>query len=88
MASPADEMTLAQAAELAGVSKSRVEQWIRDGRLHVRRTIGTLRVVLRSEVLAIERKPEGYPKGRPRKDKPQADKPKVPAKKKGKSWEK
>ena len=48
-----EEITLAEAAGLIGVSKSRVEQYVKDGRLKVVRLVGTLRVVSRKAAEAV-----------------------------------
>lgn len=62
-----------EAARELGVSKSRVEQYIGDGRLKVEWLAGR-RVVLKSEVAKLRDAPK-RPAGRPRK-RPAAKKPK------------
>lgn len=62
MADVPDEVTIREAAELLGKSKARVEQYVRDGRLKLSRTLGGLRLLLRADVLAFEPGPAGRPK--------------------------
>jgi excisionase family DNA binding protein len=65
---PDREMTVQQAATELGVSKSRVNQYIADGRLPVARKLGTLRVVRLRDVVTLRGliRPEGWQPGRPR----------------------
>lgn len=56
----ADWITVNEAAEIRGVTKSRVHQWISDGRLTREWRYGRA-VVSRSEVLALEHLPKGRP---------------------------
>lgn len=63
-----DELTVAEAATLLGVSRWRVHQWIRDGRLPARKH-GPLLWISRDALAALERQPPGRPrttKGAPR----------------------
>lgn len=57
-------MTLAEAADELELSKSRVEQYVRDGRLAVAARAGGVRFVLRSDVAELKRTPR-RPRGRP-----------------------
>ncbi len=57
-------MTLSEAARELAVSKSRVEQYLRDGRLTVAAQVGVVRLVLRSDVARLKRVPR-RPRGRP-----------------------
>lgn len=59
-----DYMTLAEAAEELALSKSRVEQYVRDGRLAVAARAGGVRFVLRADVAKLKRTPR-RPRGRP-----------------------
>ena len=59
-----DYMTLSEAAAELAVSKSRVEQYVRDGRLAVAVRAGGVRFVLRSDVVRLKRTPR-RPPGRP-----------------------
>jgi excisionase family DNA binding protein len=59
-----DYMTLSEAAAELAVSKSRVEQYVRDGRLAVAARAGGVRFVLRSDVVRLKRTPR-RPPGRP-----------------------
>ena len=69
----ADYLTVAQAADALGLSKSRVEQFIRDGRLAVATTMGSVRLLLRTDVAALKPSVRGKP-GRPPKSPPPAPK--------------
>jgi hypothetical protein len=59
-----DYMTLSETAAELAVSKSRVEQYVRDGRLAVAVRAGGVRFVLRSDVVRLKRTPR-RPPGRP-----------------------
>lgn len=56
-------MTIQEAAKLRGVTRTRIYQWIEEGRLRKEVRFGRS-VVYRDEVLAIE----ALPGGRPRKE--------------------
>ena len=56
--------TLRQAADALGVSKTRVEQFVRKGRLPVVDTVGGVRLVSRAAVAAMNKRPGP---GRPKK---------------------
>jgi len=85
-----DNMTVAAAAKLIGVSKSRVDQFIGDGRLVVVSTAGGLRWLSRAAVVAfaaaprLKRGPKSKRKsGRPKPADPPPPPPE-PKKRKGK----
>lgn len=64
-----DEVTMAEAAELVGVSRGRIRQLVAARTLPERRRVGNVVLLDRADVdryAARERKP-GWPKGRPRK---------------------
>lgn len=61
-----DNMTLRDAAEELAVSKSRVEQFVRDGRLPIAAAAGGIRWVSRKKVAELKRIPRKG--GRPRQD--------------------
>jgi excisionase family DNA binding protein len=77
MAELREYVTTVEAAELLGVSRARVDQFCRDGRLPAE-MVGMMRLIRRGDVMAFKKqpRPEGYPKGLPRK------KPARPPKKK------
>jgi excisionase family DNA binding protein len=56
-------MTVAEAAKELRLSKSRVEQFIADGRLKVAGVLGNVRLVLKSDVTELKKvaRPEGRP---------------------------
>ncbi|HEX8459376.1 MAG TPA: hypothetical protein VF656_18940 [Pyrinomonadaceae bacterium] len=56
-------ITINDAAELRGVSKARIHQWIGEGRLRKETRYGRV-VVWRSEVMELE----SLPRGRPRRN--------------------
>jgi excisionase family DNA binding protein len=64
----AEEWTVKDAADHLGVTRARVDQFIRDGRLTVVRTVGPVRMLRKVDVLRLKRKPTGWQKGRPRKE--------------------
>ena len=58
-----DYLTLAEAARELGLSKSRVEQFVRTGRLAVAASVGKVRLVRRTDVATLKATPR--PSGRP-----------------------
>ena len=67
----AEYFTVAQAAAELGLSKSRVEQFIRAGKLRVAGLMGSVRIVLRSDVASLKSGVRGKA-GRPPKSPPPA----------------
>lgn len=63
----ADYMTLLEAAGELGLSKSRVEQYVRDGRLTAT-TFAGRKLVLRRQVAEVKKQPKL--RGRPKKGEP------------------
>ncbi len=61
-------MTVAEVAAMHGVHPKTVNYWINKGQLPATK-IGSTLVVSRSEAESFERRPVGYPAGRPRKEK-------------------
>lgn len=57
-------MTLSEAASELAVSKSRVEQYVRDGRFALAARAGGVRFVLRVDVARLKQTPR-RPRGRP-----------------------
>lgn len=57
----AELITVQEAAELRGVSKTRIHQWLNDGRLRKEVRFGRT-VVYRDEVLAVEQLKGGRPR--------------------------
>lgn len=57
--------TVAEAAADLGLSKSRVEQFVRDGRLAVAVVVGGMRLVRKKDVAALKRVPR--PPGKPKR---------------------
>ena len=55
-------LTLREAAELLGVHRTRIYQFVRAGRLPVERHGERATLVRRDDVLALERKPTGRPR--------------------------
>ena len=55
-------MTLREAADLLGVHRTRIYQWVNAGRLPVERYGAKATLVRRSDVLALERRPTGRPR--------------------------
>jgi excisionase family DNA binding protein len=60
-------MTTREAAEALGLSKARIDQFVRTGRLTAV-TVGNARLILRAEVEAMQKEPR--PPGRPKKPDP------------------
>jgi excisionase family DNA binding protein len=63
----AEELTVPEAAEALGVTRARVDQFIRAGRLPVSRTLAGRRLVRKIDVMRLKRMPSGWQKGRKRK---------------------
>lgn len=57
-----DKLTIAEAAELKGVTRGRVYQWIWAGRLVVEHHGAQCTLVNRDDVLALEPRPAGRPR--------------------------
>jgi excisionase family DNA binding protein len=55
-------MTLREAADLLGVTRGRVYQWVSEGRLPVERHGERATLVRREDVLSLERRPAGRPR--------------------------
>jgi excisionase family DNA binding protein len=66
MPSP-QEMTVAEAAKELGVTRWRIGQFIKEGRIRVARWVGPIRLVRTSDVLKL--KSQERKAGRPRKKK-------------------
>jgi excisionase family DNA binding protein len=67
-------LTTREAAEVLGVSKARVDQYCRKGRIPFAMA-GQSRMILKADVAAFKRKPKGKP-GRPAKGPVPGKKPK------------
>lgn len=66
-------ISTAEAAERLGICDSMVRRLIREGRLKARR-VGRAWVIEERHVVAYEKGPGGWPKGRPRKTGPRLKK--------------
>jgi excisionase family DNA binding protein len=67
-------VSVSEAAEIRGVSRQRVLQWIEDGRLNAQK-VGNSYIILKSAVYAVsDRKPGRPPKAKETMKKPQAKK--------------
>jgi excisionase family DNA binding protein len=77
-------VTVAQAADLLGLSKSRVEQYIRSGSLAVASIVGNVRLLRRADVELMQSKVRGKA-GRPPKPAAEKPPPKAPRKRKSAS---
>lgn len=73
-------MTALEAARELGLSKSRIDQFIRDGRLKVAVLVGTVRLLSRADVAAVK----AIPRVEGRKPKPPADPLPAKGRRKGK----
>lgn len=71
METPAEYLSTREAADLLGLSKARIDQFCRDGRLPSV-TVGNARIILRADVVAFrkQKRPAG---AKPGKRKPRAD---------------